>query len=284
MPFLSFTPSAPTDAQLEGALEWAAWCARSLGAPALPRVPTRFQRSEPLAATTYRADDMRSPLAWAGDLFARICSDCRAAERGLDLDPMPVPLPAPAEAGVFTTTLNGVFHPGAPGVVRRNLRNQPVCGLDMARVGVTGATARDCVLFLATETLVRHAPPPRYTADGHARAVLAVATHLGQGLELLRMGEVLWSELVEAGWMGRGDVAGARMGVELGTTLHFALQNLTPEQVLASYGPALEAGYRKRLPRLCSTLAALEPELKLIRRLADTGSVESNWVGLRATA
>ena len=246
-------------------METLAWAIREFGAPHLPRVPSVLRRFEALHTTVRHTDDERLPADWASDLLGRVQADCRMESWILHSRQKNDTV----DAEYREVPLSSRFHPAAPDRIRVNILGEPVVLADPATYGTQGATALSYILQLATLRLASSEAPETYSHDLHAQTLLAASVYNSAGLELIAMGDLFINYVVERGWLRRADASGFIAELEFATVLGMRVRGLTPEQIIASYGPVLSKGLRKRIWALSADVDRLAPEFKLLKHLTN---------------
>lgn len=260
-------------------METLAWAIREFGAPHLPRVPSVLQRFEPLHTTLRDPEDGRLPGDWASDLLGRVQSDCRMENWILHFRQKS----GDADVDYREVALMSRFHLAAPGRIHVNILGEPVVLADPSTYGVAGRTALDYIVQLATLRMASSEAPDAYRHELHAHAIMAMCVFNAAGLELIAMENQLIAYLVEAGWLKRSDASEFIAELEFATVLGMRVRGLAPEQIIASYGPILSKGLRKRVWSLCGEIDKLAPEFKTLKLLTnDHQGVQYGQAQLRA--
>ena len=245
---------------------------RGHGAPNLPRVPTVFQRFEPLGGTHLADTDQRTPENFAQDLLARVVGEANMDGR------VSHALPIQASDHLRVASLSETWHPSAPGELAYDVAGRPVCIYDPGKATRPGAVARTFIVQLAQLRLAATAVPHDYHPADHAHFLIMAGVFNGQGLDMLTLGASLAKRPEFRGLSEKALVAEIEHAAVLGMTV----RGLVPEQMVGSYGPVLPQGFRKRIPALCHALEDAEDEVKILRSLCRrTACPESAQASLR---
>ena len=246
---------------------------RGHGAPHLPRVPTVFQRFEPLSDTRLDDTDQRTPENFAQDLLARVVGEAHMDGR------VSHGLPIHASDHLRIAPLSDTWHPAAPGEVAYDVAGRPVCTYDPGEAGRAGAVARTFVVQLAQLRLASTAVPHDYHPADHPHLLVMAGVFNGQGLDMLALSAFLAKRTEFQGMSEKTLVA----EIEHATVLGMVVRGLVPEQVIGSYGPVLPQSFRKRVPAISHALEDAADEVKILRSLCrNVACPESAQASLRA--
>ena len=219
--------------------ETLAYLTRRYGSASRPPVPSPLHKSRGLDMLFHADDDARTVYDWAQDSFATV-ADC------MQIDPDQYRLVSSADTVPV--------HP-MPGLLWFNPR----------RAGEKGHYVANLTLDICRDRVDGFDPGFELTAFQKATILLTTAAFHRAGLALTNVLPATTEALAEYGVPQRF--------VE--NTLVFAacavlsVLRQSPEQVVATYGPAITQTVRKKIRPACRQVTGLEPELKLLRVMGE---------------
>lgn len=259
-----------------------AWQMRGFGAPRLPRIPPVFQRRDALAETAHDPEGPHSAEEWAENIFYRITAD---AEIG-DFEVQLVARGREEEHGVRRIPLSNCWAEGAPMSYCVDVRGRPTVLWDRASVGEPGRLAADLQVQLAILRLAAVGTPEDYDDRSFLTLLTQAAVGAGMGLDWLGNEVAVEDALRREGGPAVRSFLTVRDMLETGLLVAMRARRLSPEQIIASYGPALPPKFRKRIFSLCADIDGYEPELKLLQTVCDRksgcGAAQASLRGPRA--
>ena len=213
---------------------------RKYGAAARPIVPSPLHKSRGLETLFHAEDDPRKVYDWAQDAYATVTDAMQVAP----------------EAHRLVASVEAV--PARPGLLT----------YDPRRAGERGQFTARLILELCERKLEGFDPgfvPSPFQAGV---ILLSAAAYFRQGFVLTHLPEAVADVLSGTGASQRFIV----------NTLVFAqcaaltVLRQTPEQIVATYGPVIDAGVRKKVRHACRQIAPFEPEVKLLRVMGEPQS------------
>jgi len=244
-------------ADTERRLEHLSALIRAHGAPNLPRVPTVFQRFEPLCETHLADTDQRSSENFAQDLLARTVGDAHMDGR------ISHGLPITASDHLRMAPLSETWHPDAPGHIHYDVAGRPVCTYASEKAPTPGALARTFIVQLAQIRLISGVVPKDYDPRTHAHLLVMAGVFNGQGLDMLALAP---SMAKRPEFKGLSEKV-LKNDIQHATILAMVVRGLVPEQIIASYGPVLSQQFRKRIPSICHALEDTADKVKILRNI-----------------
>ena len=218
-------------------LETLAFLIRRHGPPSRPPVPSPLHKSHGLDMLFYDEDDERSVYDWAQDSYATV-ADC------MQIDPDHFRLVSSVEPVAPT-----------PGLLT----------FDPRRVGEKGHYVSNLTLDICASRMDGF--DPGFVVNGFqpALVVLAAAAYHRAGLALTNVLPAVTEALAEHGVPQRF----VENTLVFSACAVLSVLRQSPEQMVATYGPAITTQVRKKIRPACRQVESYGPELKLLQVMGE---------------
>ncbi len=241
-----------------------AWLIRKYGPPRKPKIPSPLNKPEQLDKLLWHEDDIIDVNDWAQQQFNSIKQRC-------GMENWPVQLAASADklkkTGQVLSAKNWNMNNESPYYI--DGYGRPVVYFDPLQCSKPGYFALSTISKLAEIKLMNF---PLEVPVSPLRAkimIFAAACYMRQGFEMAKLLKVQPIELLDKNMTS---IAAKRL---LSRNLLFSIctlllsLKLTPEQIVASYGPIMSKKFRNRLRPACKNAHSYETELTILKILAN---------------
>lgn len=250
------------DAYLQ--FEVMAWLLQRYGPPKKPKVPSPIHKIEKLSDLSWREDDTRTVFDWAQDNFGRIKYECGMDDWSVQIAPRPDE-PFDARHMQFAQPWN--MDSKEPYFV--DGYGRPVIYYDPRHCEEAGYFSARMIIKLAEIKLMNFVPAQGISPLQSGVLALTTACYMRQGFNIAALPEAAAYYLTR-----ESDTAPVPRRI-IDNTLAFSSSlmlrscNLSPEQIIATYGSLMHKKFRKKIRPACKQVESYKPEIKLMRLLAN---------------
>ena len=250
------------DAYLQ--FEIMSWLISRYGPPRNPKVPSPLHKSERLSELSWCEDDTRTVFDWAQDTFGQIKSECGMSDLSIQIAPYPG-----QSFGTRHMKFAQSWNTKSKEPYRVDGYGRPVIHYNPADCEKPGCFAARVIVKLAEIKLMSFIPEKGVSPLQSGILTLTAACYMRQGFTLSAMPEAVAYYLT-----GESDTALVPRRI-IENTLAFSnclmllAKKLTPEQIIATYGPLMTKSYRKKIRPACKQIESYEAEIKTMRLLAN---------------
>ena len=250
------------DAYLQ--FEIMSWLISRYGPPRNPKVPSPLHKAEQLSELSWREDDTRTVFDWAQDTFGRIKSECGMSDWSIQVAPYP---DEPFDICHMQFAQSWNMNSKEPYYI--DGYGRPVIHYDPRHCEKLGYFAARVIIKLAEIKLMSFIPERGISPLQSGILTLTAACYMRQGFTMAALPDAIGYYLtreVDTAPVPRRIIENT---LAFSNCLMLLAKKLTPEQIIATYGPLMTKSYRKKIRPACKQIESYEAEIKTIRLLAN---------------
>ncbi len=252
------------------------WLSSQYGPASKQAVPKVINPSAPISQRCWGDEDCRTVFAWAEAEVVHIAKACDMEHWSVQVAPNGQKAKRQAANSVTITPLkSSAWQAGEYPGYFVDYFGRPVFFYDPRRCAEPGYFAKTLIPQFALLKIYAKHPPLEFGEISIKSLVQITACHMGLGFTMLalsqnqnteRQNNGNWTPLaILAGSQGQEDTPNSSAAYLYGTLLSLTAHRLTPEQIIATYGPLMSERTRKNLRPALSQIESQTDLLKLLR-------------------
>ena len=248
------------DAYLQ--FEVMAWLIRRYGPAKKAAVPSPIHKTEQLSDLCWQEDDMRTVFDWAEDNFGRVKDECGMSDWSIQIAPCPDE-PCDTKHMRFSQSWNmdskETYYVDGYG--------RPVIHYDPRRCCKPGYFAARIILKLAEIKLMNFVPERGISPLQSGILSLCTAAYMGQGFILTALPNAVADYLTREEDTSPVPQRVIHNSLAFSTCITMLSRQLSPEQIVATYGSLMSKNLRKKIRPACKQIESYNSEIKILRLL-----------------
>jgi len=241
-----------------------AWLIRRYGPPKSPKVPSPIHKTEQLSDIYWHEDDSRIVTDWAQDNFGKIKSECRMDDWSIQLMPRPNELFDSRHmqfSQSWNTDSKEPYYVDGYG--------RPVIHYDPQLCEKPGYFAARIIIKLAEIKLMNFVPDRGISPLQSGILTLTAVSYMRQGFSMSALPAAVTQYLRHERNSATLPNRIINNTLAFSTCLVLLSRNLSPEQIVASYGSIMDKGFRKKIRPACKQIENYKSEIKTMRLLTN---------------
>jgi len=219
-------------------------------------------KTEQLSDLCWQEDDARTVFDWAQDNFGRVKDECGMGDWSVQIAPNPDE-PYNTKHMRFSQSWN--MDSKEPYYV--DGYGRPVIHYDPRHCSEPGYFAARIILKLAEIKLMNFVPERGISPLQSGILTLAAAAYMGQGFTLAALPKAVALYLTKEDDTSPVPQRVIDNSLAFSSCTTLLAKNLSPEQIVATYGSIMSKHLRKKIRPACKQIESYTPEIKVLRLL-----------------